>query len=84
MGMQRENGYSATVEGFFVLNGKRLRVAKTNGRTLVLAEPSEFAPGTAGELLIIVDGHEDSRRVMLPDGAVGGQTLINYEVVAPF
>jgi hypothetical protein len=84
MGIQRENGYSASVEGFFVLNGNRLRLAKTNGRAFVLAEPSEFAPGTAGELLVIVDGQEDSRRVMLPDGAVSGQTLVNYTVVAPF
>ena len=84
MGIHREHGYSASVEGFFVLQGTRIRLAKTNGCTFVLAERCELAPGTTGELLIIVDGQEDSKMVTLPEGAISGQTLVRYEVAAPF
>ncbi len=56
MGIRHEYGYSADVEGFFVTDSKRFRLAKTNDATLVLAEPCELPPGIEGELLIIVDG----------------------------
>jgi hypothetical protein len=82
MGIVRENGYSAKVEGFFAWNGKRFRLAKSNGATFVLAEPCELPPGAQGELQIIVDGNQGSRLVTLPDGARFGQTLVNYKVTA--
>ena len=85
MGIHHENGYSAEVEGFFVTAAhERIRLAKTNGSTFVLAQPCELPPGTTGELLIIVDGQPDSRLVVLPDGICRGQTLVNYKVAAPF
>jgi len=85
MGLRRENGgYSATDEGFFVYSGERIRLAKTNGSTFVLAEPCEIAPGTTGDLLIIVDGKRDSKRVMLPKGVASGQSVAEYAVIAPF
>jgi dTDP-4-dehydrorhamnose 3,5-epimerase-like enzyme len=84
MGMHRENGYSATVEGFFVLNGERIRLAKTNGRTFVVAEPCELTAGTTGQLVVIVDGEQNSKLVTLPDGVVRGQTLVHYTIAAPF
>lgn len=49
-----------------------------------VAEPCEFSPETEGELLTIVDGVEDSRRVVLPDGVRQGQTIVKYVVAAPF
>jgi hypothetical protein len=84
MGFYREYGYSAEVEGFFVVDGERIRLAKTNGATFVLVEPRAIAPGTSGELLIIVDGQKDSKRVTLPDGVLPGQTLARYALEAPF
>jgi hypothetical protein len=85
MGLRRENGgYSATVEGYFVFRGERIRLAKTNGRTFVFAQPCELAPGTTGELLVIVDGKQDSKLVVLPNGVASGQPVAEYEVVVPF
>jgi hypothetical protein len=84
MGIQHEHGYSAEVEGFLVIRGERVRLAKTNAHALVLAESCELPPGAVGELLIIVDGKSDSRLVTLPSGVCKGQTLVNYQVAAPF
>ena len=84
MGTQRENGYSADVEGFFVVNGNRIRLAKTNGSTFCLAESCELPPGSEGDLLIIIDGKSHSRRVVVPDGVCLGQTQVSYKVSAPF
>lgn len=84
MGTYHKDGYSAHVEGFFVVRDRRLRVAKSNGSRFVLVEPCELPSGTEGELLVIVDGNKMSRRVMLPDGVAKGEVSANYQVVAPF
>jgi len=84
MGTFHKDGYSADVAGFFVTSRIRIRLAKTNGCTFAVAESCEFSPGTEGELLTIVDGVEDSRRVVLPDGVCLGQTFVKYKVTAPF
>jgi len=84
MGIPRENGYSATICAFFRFNGHNVRLAKTNGCTFVVAEPAQFAPGTQGELVVIVDGREHSRLVSLPNGIWPGDTKVPYEVIAPF
>jgi hypothetical protein len=84
MGIHHETGYSADVEGFFVVNGEYIRLAKSNGSTFVLAEQCELPPRTEGDLLTIIDGHRDSRRVIIPDGVFVGQTAVGYKVVAPF
>jgi hypothetical protein len=84
MGIRRENGYSANVEGFFVHGRTRVRLAKTNGCTFVLAEPCELPPGVTGELIVIVDDNPYAKLVTLPDGVVSGQTVVNYKIAAPF
>lgn len=62
----------------------RFRLAKTNGLTFVLNEDCELAPGTEADLLIIVDGSEESKRVELPDGVPLGRRCVRYRHVAPF
>ena len=84
MGTHHEDGYSADVEGFLVVDDQRIRLAKTNGSTFALAESCELAPGTVGDLLTIVDGQESSRLVKLPAGVTQGQTVVVYTVAAPF
>jgi hypothetical protein len=84
MGVHHKDGYSATVEGFFVVGEQRVRVAKSNGSRIVLAEQCEVPPGTEGELLVIVDGSKSSRRVIVPSGIVAGQSVVEYQVAAPF
>ena len=84
MGIQREHGYSADVEGFFVVGTDRFRLAKSNGTRFVLAEPCEVPPGTEGDLLVIVDGRASSQRVVIKDGVIHGQISVGYDVLAPF
>jgi hypothetical protein len=84
MGIHHEHGYSAEVEGFFVVGSTRIRLAKTNGCTFVVAEPCELSPGTEGDLLVIVDGSKSSRRVVIDGGVALGQRLVGYRVAAPF
>ncbi len=84
MGRHHQDGYSADVEGFLVVDGQRFPLAKTNGQTFYLAESCELAPGTQGELLIIIDGNSRSKLVSLPGGISVGQTVVSYTVMAPF
>jgi len=84
MGIHREFGYSASVEGFFVCDGREHRLAKSNGTSFVLVEPCQLAPGTCGDLVVIVDGHRDSRQVSLPSGAMPDRAAVTYHVIAPF
>jgi hypothetical protein len=85
MGTQRDDGYSAEVQGFFVVQGGcTVRLAKTNGSTFVVAESCEFDRGTVGELLVIVDGRVSSREIKLIDRVALGQTVVSYEPNVPF
>jgi hypothetical protein len=84
MGIHHKHGYSADVKGFFVCEHARIRLAKTNGCTFVVADPCELSPGTEGDLVIVVDGNTSSRRVVIDDGIMLGQKMVGYRVAAPF
>jgi hypothetical protein len=84
MGIQRENGYSASVEAFLVVAQQQFTVAKTGRDTFTLVEPCELAPGTEGELIMIVDGHRTSRAVVLDDGAISGRREVRYTAAVPY
>lgn len=84
MGIQRENGYSASVEAFLIVGEQHIRLAKTGPDKIVLVEPRELPPGTEGGLVIIVDGHRDSRAVVLDEGASREQREVRYSVAVPF
>ena len=84
MGIHHADGYSADVEGFFVVDQLRIRLAKTNGCTFALAEHCVLSPGTEGDLLLIVDGKSSSRRVEVTDGIMPGQTVVRYRPAVPF
>ncbi len=83
MGRHYPGGYSAHVEGFLIVGGRRTRLAKTNGYEITLAKACEargwLPAGTEAELLSIIDGHEWTRRVTLPDGIAAGQTVVGYK-----
>jgi hypothetical protein len=84
MGIHHKDGYSATVEGYLVVNGTRYRVAKTNAQTFVLADPCELPPGASGELLVIVDGSASSDPIDIPAGICHGQRVVPYAITASF
>jgi hypothetical protein len=78
MGTRHKDGYSAEVTAHFVIQGDRLPLAKTNYRTIVLVGSCELAPGTQGEIEILVDGTKFSRFVTLPAGVSRGQSIVPY------
>ena len=84
MGVHRENGYSASIEAFLIIDGHRFALAKTNEAEFYLAESCESPPNTDAEMLIVIDGASDTQRVTLPDGIVLGQCCVRYEVAVPF
>ncbi len=84
MGTHHKDGYSAEVQGFFVVGQDHLRLAKTNGRAFVLAESRRLLAGTEGDLLVIVDGVKSSRRVAVVEDVPLGQSTVKYAVTAPF
>ncbi|MCC6491992.1 MAG: hypothetical protein IT424_03115 [Pirellulales bacterium] len=75
MGIQRENGYSASVEAFLSIGALSVRLAKVGRDTLAFAEPCEFPPGTEGDIVVSIDGHRRSRRVVLADGVAAGERV---------
>lgn len=81
----QEGGYSATIEAFVKVGEYTLRLAKTNGVTFSLSEPSpvSLSSETRAQLTIIVDGAGDSKFITLRDGLSVGQTLVKYDEV-PF
>jgi hypothetical protein len=84
MGTHHAEGYSASVEGFFVVDGRRIRVAKTNEAFITLAERCELPAGTEGQLIVTVDGDSFSQTIRLPHGITIGQSTTDYTVAAPF
>lgn len=85
MGIQRENGYSASVEAFLAIGKRLIKLAKTGSGTMVFAEPCEsLAPGTAGRLVMTVDGHKDSREIILINGVSPGDREVFFKVDVPF
>ncbi len=81
MGIDRGDGYSATVEAYIAVNGLQIPRAKTDGESFYLAEPSEVTvlPGTELDLIIIVDGDVDSRPIVLTEGITPGQSRVHYK-----
>jgi hypothetical protein len=84
MGIQRENGYSASVEAFLVIGEQRLSVAKTGRDSVVLVEPCELPKGTKCELVTLVDGRRNSRSVVLVEGANIMRREVRYSAAVPF
>jgi hypothetical protein len=84
MGIQRENGYSATVAAYLNVGGRCVQVAKMNRDYLTLADACELAPNTEAELNIIVDERKSRQMISLIDGVTAGHRQVRYSVLAPF
>jgi hypothetical protein len=78
MGIQRGDGYSASVEAYLVVGDRRISVAKTSRDAIVLAEPAELIAGTTGELEVVVDGHLDSRRIVIESDCTFNERVVRY------
>jgi hypothetical protein len=84
MGVQRENGYSASVAAYLMVGNQRLPIAKLNRDYLTLADACELAPKTEAQLNIIIDENRSTRMILLVDGVSASQREVRYSVLAPF
>jgi hypothetical protein len=84
MGIQHSDGYSASVEAHLVVGGQQFSVSKVGRDSFTLAESCDLPLGTEGELVIIIDGHRNSRMVVLDEGATRKGHKVRYSVAAPF
>ena len=69
MGQRWLDGYSAQVELYFLVDGKRHEIAQIGNGSFILRDPNEIPPGTSGTLVIKIDGREEREEVMLCNGA---------------
>lgn len=72
--------YSAQVSAYLQVGETILTVAKTNGATLSLAEPSTISAEewSKATLAIVTDGDADVKEVILVEGLAVGQQKIRY------
>jgi hypothetical protein len=69
MGQRWFDGYSANIEIFLLVAGKRHDVAQIGRGSLLLREPTSIPPATDARLTIRIDGHEEIEDVVLIQGA---------------
>jgi hypothetical protein len=81
MGIQHSDGYSASVEAYLVVGDRRISVAKAGWDAVVLTEPCELLAGSTARLEVIVDGHLESKPILLDDGATGPHHTVRYSIV---
>lgn len=78
MGQRWSNGYSADVEIFLVIEGKRYDVAQVGNGGLLLRDSHQIPPSTNATLVLRIDGVEQVEEVVLTDGAVDNEQLVTY------
>jgi hypothetical protein len=76
--------HSAKVSARLVVGDLHVKVAKTNGDSLTLAEECELAPKTEAQLSIVIDERKSTQLILLSDGATAGQREVRYWVLAHF
>jgi hypothetical protein len=78
MGQRWLDGYSAEVEIYLLVNGKRFDVAQIGNGSLILRDPSPIPASTHAKLVIKIDGHEEIEHVLLTASADESEKLIPF------
>ena len=78
MGQRWLDGYSAEVEIYLLIDGRRLDVAQIAGDTLVLRDQQVIPPETSATLVIKIDGHEEREQIFLQAGAESSEELVPF------
>ena len=65
MGQRWLDGYSAEVEIYLLIEGKRLDVAQIGGGSLIMRGNPVIAAKTPAELVIVIDGEEERQKILL-------------------
>ncbi|REK06748.1 MAG: hypothetical protein DWQ37_22125 [Planctomycetota bacterium] len=69
MGQRWLDGYSADVEIYLLIDGKRFDVAQITDGSLILRDSYEIPAETAAELVLKIDGHEEREKIFLRSGS---------------
>jgi hypothetical protein len=78
MGQRWFDGYSADVEIYLLIDGKRYDVAQIGAGSLMLRESHQIPPDTHAKLVIKIDGVEQVESVFLGDGAENNEELVSF------
>jgi hypothetical protein len=73
MGINWRDGYSANLQIALIVDGVRYRVGKLGPGSMVLDDTAQISPGTAGTLVVSVDGRSTDEEVILIYGATAGR-----------
>ena len=60
--------YAVNIAGRLVVNDKILSVGQICGKSLVVIDDCDIPPGSAGKLIVTVDGREKVYHIILPHG----------------
>jgi hypothetical protein len=72
--------FSAEVESYLAVDGRKLRLAKIGSDRIMLRNPVELDPCRA-EIVITIDGRERRRQVFLPNGSVPFDLFVEIELL---
>ena len=78
MGKRWSDGYSADVEIYLMIDGRRYDVAQVSGKSLFLRDHHQILPGTNAELVMRIDDHKQSEKVVLQAGTKSDELAVNY------
>jgi hypothetical protein len=78
MGQRWLDGYSAEVEIYLEVAGKRYDVAQIGGGSLLLRDSHTIPPATEAKLVMRIDGVEEVEQIFLGSGAVNNEVAVSY------
>jgi len=78
MGQRWFDGYSAAIEIYLLIDGKRFDVAQIGQGGLLLRDPVPIPPSTSARLIIKIDGNEEVEHVFLAEGADCSERLVPF------
>ena len=78
MGQKWFDGYSAAVEIYLLIDGKRYDVAQIGAGSLILRDSHKIPPHTHAKLVIKIDGTEEAEYVFLGEGANNNEELVPF------
>jgi hypothetical protein len=65
MGQRWLDGYSAHVEIYVLIRGKRYDIAQIGGSSFILRGSPDIAPDTSATLVVKVDGEEERQEIVI-------------------
>ena len=76
--MPQQDGFSSRVRLQLRVRDQLLPVAQVGPDSLILRQTHEIPPSTLAQLLISVDGREETHDILLPEGVKKGSTQAKF------